>query len=65
MQRLTPTVVHERKKIMAVLGLGTDDKPKTGTKSKKDDDATSAQDEAKALLEKMDAKADADECPFC
>lgn len=56
---------------MAILGLGSvDDKPttkkKSGKKSSKDDhQSNDAQDEAKALLEKMNAKADADECPFC
>jgi len=61
---------------MAIFGLG-DAAPtsvKDNKKSKKDskgsakksgkDDSSNA-DEAKALLEKMSAKADADECPFC
>ncbi len=36
-------------------------------KKAKDDNAStpSQEDEAKALLEKMEAKKDADECPFC
>ena len=48
------------------------DKKKSKTDSssaknnKKDNASESAQaDEAKALLEKMQAKKDADECPFC
>ena len=58
---------------MAILGLGSvDDKPATKKKQAKkagasdDGKPSNAQaDEAKALLEKMNAKADADECPFC
>lgn len=63
---------------MAIFGLGDDgssavkDKKKSKTDSssaknnKKDNASESAQaDEAKALLEKMQAKKDADECPFC
>ena len=48
---------------MAVLGLGTDKKSKAKSKSKNDNDSQA--DEAKALLEKMEAKKNADECPFC
>ena len=56
---------------MAILGLGAvDDKPKTSKKSNKsnagtDKKSSAQEDEAKALLEKMNAKADADVCPFC
>ena len=45
---------------MAVLGLGED---KQAAKKSKKDDAQA--DEAKALLEKMEAKKQSDECPFC
>lgn len=65
---------------MAILGLGSAGatavkdkksskkdstaKPKSKTK-KNDTSASSQEDEAKALLEQMEAKKDADECPFC
>lgn len=54
---------------MAILGLVTKDKSaKTNKKKevKQDSSSTSSQaDEAKAMLEKMEAKKNADECPFC
>lgn len=62
---------------MAIFGLGDDGATKTKKKSKASDDTSkkskknddsgsnSQEDEAKALLEKMEAKKDADECPFC
>ncbi len=56
---------------MAILGLSSvDDKPKTSKKSDKSaadkgSKSDAQADEAKALLDKMNAKADADECPFC
>ena len=33
--------------------------------SQTDNDAKTQEDEAKAMLERMQAKSDADECPFC
>lgn len=63
---------------MAIFGLGDDSatavkdkktskkEASSAKKTKKDDTATDSQeDEAKALLAKMEAKKDADECPFC
>ena len=61
---------------MAIFGLGDasakDDaahKAKKSKKNKKNDDEpannASQEDEAKAILEKMEAKKDADDCPFC
>lgn len=57
---------------MAIFGLGNTAtaEPKKSKKAKKtnksNDVASNSQnDEAKALLEKMEAKKDADECPFC
>ena len=49
---------------MAVLGLGSAKKAETKNTKKKTSDDDQA-DEAKALLEKMEAKKNADECPFC
>jgi hypothetical protein len=48
---------------MAILGLDADKKAKAKSKSKKGDDSQA--EEARALLEKMEAKKNADECPFC
>jgi hypothetical protein len=59
---------------MSILGLGT--KPKTADKKaddKKQDQSSgqrtatnaSQNDEAKAILAKMEAKKDAGDCPFC
>lgn len=48
---------------MAILGLDADKKAKAKSKSQKGNDSQA--DEAKALLEKMEAKKNADECPFC
>lgn len=54
---------------MAIFGLGDsatkDVTTKTKKKSKKNSKASLQEDEAKALLEKMEAKKDAGECPFC
>lgn len=53
-----------------MLGLGTKDDPKIkkdDPKAKKDtgSSASSASDEAKEILAKMEAKKDAGDCPFC
>ncbi len=50
-----------------MLGLGTDEPKvkKTGKKEDKKQADTSASDEAKAILAKMEAKKDAGDCPFC
>lgn len=56
---------------MAIFGLGSKEEVKKDAKKKDDikkqsSSSTSSQaDEAKAMLEKMQAKKDADECPFC
>lgn len=53
-------------KSMSVLGLGNNDKDsKKKDSSKKKEDNSSQSDEAKAILEKMEAKKDAGDCPFC
>lgn len=46
------------------IGLGSL-KKKADAKGKKDSKSDSAQAEAAAVLEKMQAKADNEECPFC
>ena len=61
------TAVKE-KKPRTKASKGTNSKPVSKpSKSQKDSASTpsSQEDEAKALLEKMEAKKDADECPFC
>jgi hypothetical protein len=55
---------------MSILGLGS--KPQATTKkvddkkqASKQESGTSQNDEAKAILAKMEAKKDAGDCPFC
>lgn len=56
---------------MGIFGLGEDEAKKTAVKAepKKEDKqakpAASQNDEAKAILAKMEAKKDAGDCPFC
>lgn len=56
---------------MAIFGLGEaskkDDSSKSKRKDAKKDNASnlSQEEEAKLMLEKMEAKKNADECPFC
>lgn len=45
-----------------MLGLGTKEEPKVKKEDKK---ASSANEEAKEILAKMEAKKDAGDCPFC
>lgn len=47
-----------------MLGL-KDDKPKEDKKTEKKPAEKSQNDEAKKLLEQMEAKKDAGDCPFC
>ena len=47
-----------------MLGLGTKDEPKAKTSKKKDSKA-SQNDEAKKILEQMEAKKAGGDCPFC
>lgn len=50
-----------------MLGLGTKDQSKPKKAEKKPDKQPDANqnDEAKAILAKMEAKKDAGDCPFC
>lgn len=48
-----------------MLGLGTKDQPKAKKENKKQDNQSAQDDEAKKILEQMEAKKADGDCPFC
>ncbi len=63
--KLKQTLTKIKKGIEKMLGLGTKDEAKKKQNDSTKKDESSAADEAKAMLAKMEAKKESGDCPFC